>query len=1622
MQKNRSIREKITASVLVICLLMSYLATFSSIYVTYASDEKAEVVFKAEIVDLNSENSNEQSENNENTEETENNEELENQVETEEQDENSSNQEAEVNLQTNTPESEEKPGSRFVLKIKVGVKNNGYLKNGKIEISDLENQIFSISEFSNPIVQSISDGVIKLKTIDAKEEYEIEIPLELKKNADVSANSIENGTKIKLTGIYVDEQAVEEKVEREQTVFVEVENERKIEIGSNIEKFIKYTQDSKEYALIQVKVEIQDTAENLILPVKSTDLAIKLPEITVEEGKEKPEIEKVLVVAKNTGFTNGKLGSDVKFTEDNYSVNNDGKLNIHVENKAEDGKYKQTNGKDEYLIELTYNNAENIQTQSAKGKIEATISLFDKKSTKDVNSVLEQEYKFDEASTNKVTYDVRTLTEKISKGNIYANINKEDNYYETEYKNEVSFNISRTNSIKTIEIREYDESYYIEDGSKYSTKTDVGLDTYYKTSTFNKENLVNIIGENGSLEILNEEGDSLITINKDTQANEEGNIVYPYNNKIEKIVVRVNNPEKEGILNIQNTKAIEKSNYTKESLVQFKGIANSYNAAALYDEDIKSELGIKEIKTEMVGTKTRADMEISRGTLSTIVKNEDVEFDICLNNSKDSSDMYINPEFEITLPAGVTTATIKDINVLYGNNELIKSEESRTGLNDNNQVVIYVKLDGVQKNYSIGDTERGTTIVVKTDIELDRYLSNREAPVELRYRNENATEYGSEVVDGVAKETLNFKFQGGFGVVASQRISGYNADNYVMSMNQGEQIASISDVETSKQAEMEIALINNNEEIMENPIILGRIPFDGVTSISSSESLGANVNTKMTSGIEKIVGKDVKVYYSENGEATKELDKAENGWREDIGDLQKVKSYLIVVDGNIEIGESLALKYGFEIPENLGKNASIFGTFGVYYDTEIGTKLVEANKVGLETEKEEIQESEETVSLFSVRAVRYGTNIAGNGASSGTENNESSDEITNILEDVIYERPRYEAPIDADPIQIQFENESESSVIIKGGTIEYNVSVRNMKTNPIEDVGVTITLPQGLTYIDSNSKNENDINTNGSYNTSNRTVSFNFNSIDKYEYITLKFSVDSEISANEVQITTNVQSDDIDKEYNNTKQYTVKQGEFEASYSNLSGNNYIKSGEEIKYKLTLVNVSGETVSDITVESDFPDELSLQSVEFVKGDYKTEGYITNNSFVISQYLLPNESFEIIITAEAGNISASEKQVSNYLTVTTDKKTYRTESVETIIQQSSETSNGSEGGSDYRENSNGGINIDTAGEYKITGTAWIDKNMNGSRDSSEKGLEGIVVKLFNANTNQLVDKTTTDGAGGYIFTGLSQGNYYIIFEYDGETYSLTDYQKSGVSGDKNSDAILSNGETRTDTIVINDRSISNIDIGLIQGNVFDLTLEKTVSKITVQNDNGTKVIDGNDSSLAKVEIKAKDLASSTVYIEYKIKVTNNGQIPGIVQKIVDYLPKDTNLNTEINPNWYIGNDGYAYNEQLSGTVINPKETKEISLIISKDITENNTGLTSNKAEIALASNELGIQDIDSSPGNSNSTEDDMGQADVIISISTGGGLISASILITVLINLLLIGYVIKRKIDRDREVIL
>ena len=131
-------------------------------------------------------------------------------------------------------------------------------------------------------------------------------------------------------------------------------------------------------------------------------------------------------------------------------------------------------------------------------------------------------------------------------------------------------------------------------------------------------------------------------------------------------------------------------------------------------------------------------------------------------------------------------------------------------------------------------------------------------------------------------------------------------------------------------------------------------------------------------------------------------------------------------------------------------------------------------------------------------------------------------------------------------------------------------------------------------------------------------------------------------------------------------------------------------------------------------------------------------------------------------------------------------------------------------------------------------------------------------------------------------------------------------------------------------------------------------------------------------------------------------------------MDYLPTEMTFRSELNSNWYLIN-GNLYTKELEKTKIQPGETKEITLVLTKQMSENNVGLINNIAEIYEDYNEYGIANIDSTPNNKINNEDDIGAANVYIAIKTGVQVYMYIILsiINVVLIVIALNIVIKKK---------
>ena len=293
------------------------------------------------------------------------------------------------------------------------------------------------------------------------------------------------------------------------------------------------------------------------------------------------------------------------------------------------------------------------------------------------------------------------------------------------------------------------------------------------------------------------------------------------------------------------------------------------------------------------------------------------------------------------------------------------------------------------------------------------------------------------------------------------------------------------------------------------------------------------------------------------------------------------------------------------------------------------------------------------------------------------------------------------------------------------------------------------------------------------------------------------------------------------------------------------------------------------------------------------------------------------------------------------------------------------------------------------YEITGKAWDDTNKNGVYDEDERPLANVIAKLVDNSKNRIIKTVLTNEDGSYIFTEVPNGEYSVMFEYETQKYSPTVYKKNNVQDNVTSDAISINRQDEgtkqvavSDGIKIDFQSKSDENLGLVNNNTFNMSLKGEVTKLKLVNgDNKNDITDKKvDKTVNKFKVSPFTSGNSNVEVEYKLKVVNEGNVPGKITKIGAYLSNDEKLVE--GQNWKLEHDGLASSRQLENEEIEPGQEKEITISIATTMDKVMDKVLSNRFEILETSNNLGVKDINSVEGNNSTNEDDNVMLDVIV----------------------------------------
>ncbi len=1341
-------------------------------------------------------------------------------------------------------------------------------------------------------------------------------------------------------------------------------------LEGTLEKYINYDiSEGDKGTLVQyhLRTGIDYQEESEVFPVKENETTIQVGQI---DGKYPYDVR---VITNRTEVTNGN--TDIYHTDMLYDPST-GTVTIYMDNLDENGnmlsdKIPNSDNRDDYIVVCYYDTyIDNPVERKVSLDISSKMTLFSNENTE-----VYGEGKLENVVTENVG-DVTSIkhdTEDIYNGYIKSNIIN-GTEYNTPYTETAEINVSKKEVHQKMQITE--ENTFVRTNGEEVVR-DLGNDyeLVYKSTKFEKQNIVELLGEEFNIEISDENNNILATINQDTQFAEDGSITITYENDVKNVNIKTSKIITEGIFHIENTKEIKS---TMREIQNVK-IKTTTNIIGMNEEEVKIQTEENTEETQIVekesytktdesfveikDAETKVDFDISTENLTNEKQNE-ITFKIKLQTTSNADNMFKNTKLKIELPNQVEKVILKENSIIYANGLTLSEPYIET--NENGNINIVSTLEGTQTQYNENELGLTTNIEIKAVLILKKDIENASESINLNYTNEWTLDNEIESGNCSKKVEIN-SFQNTNVVKEDENLS-------------GESIINTQDIEG---LQLEVNPIRGNTNINDGDVI-----YEG-------EYIKYNIKVTNTSDEDinnlKIIGTipDGLTY----GELEADFNSFRGEYKYNFDDSIREKNIDI---GTIKSGESKTVFY--EVQAN---------DLADVEEKQILTEI----KVCLGEQEVQNYEIRNVVKKAEVKVfLRANLDYRGHNGW-----NYWVDLSSAVEEDVT--------------VKIYLPKEFElDCVVYEGSKISLDMEIS-------EENVITTTL--------------------------NSTGSYSFQgAIDNIEKEDSKSSV--ELTAFVEVIKDNIYT-------SNENRIIVQYNNVNVSMTSPNEGEEVKYGEEINYEVKIENTGGNNVNygesdyiNVRLTDYLPEDLQPISITYNTWTLDDKLQIVSNDTItkdisginvdesgkplpnIDEYILipSGETSTITIKTTAGYVY-EETTVDNHVTVTGDEIDAKTSNTitHTILPNNPDQPNNPDNPNnpDDPDNPNNPDNPDNPDNpnnpdnpqntYSISGIAWEDQNEDGQRQIDENGLNGITVMLIDMkNPNTVRTRVETDANGAYTFSDLEQGNYVVIFRYDTNTYRITEYQKSGVSNSLNSDGtsttIILNGEQIsvgvTDTIEIGS-NVTNIDIGLIKNKICDFKLDKYINKITVVTNKGTKEQAYNNEKLAKVEIRAKEIEGATVIVEYKIVATNEGEMTANIEEIVDYIPEGFDFSSELNNDWAIKKSGEIMNTSTSNKEIAPGESVELKLVLTKQMTQNETGTFTNIAEISEISNSQGVKDIDSTPANRVNSEDDFSQADVIISISTGA-IVYISIAIAILLILIIVCIVLIKKGKLDIHKIL
>ena len=936
---------------------------------------------------------------------------------------------------------------------------------------------------------------------------------------------------------------------------------------------------------------------------------------------------------------------------------------------------------------------------------------------------------------------------------------------------------------------------------------------------FDKES--GILGENGQITILNENKEVLATINNNTEADENKNIIIDYIGKEPSLLeIKTSVPVKEGNIELSNTKTIKSENGDV-----FKNLTelNTKISYEYFENEVKENTST--IKLEE--TKTEAELLVDKDTLSTVVENN-VEMKAVLKGNNEQYNLFKNPIITFKLPQDIDKITLsREPKIVYDTELKIKDTE----INDKDKTIT-VYLEGEQTQYKNTSIE-GTVIVVNANIVVNKKASSKDTKVNMTIVNGEQQVNDEKAIKIVAPKDITV-------------INSISELNIETTGQEEQKTVSIQRGTRVKELETSIEIVNNNENAIENVRIMGNFP---------TKNKENNIDIKITNGL-TIQGAEV--FYTENEDATEDTNNKVNAWNREIVDGAKVKKYLIIIP-TMDMQSSIKGTYKFEIPELLEYNQFAAEGYTVKYVNSL-TKIeneLKSTTIKMETGIGPILEAKliptiggaEVNSNATVKngeVIKYRIEIS----NTGSEELKDVYVTANIPEETTLVKPQDNYEYTGASYYKELPNRTYEAKIDSVGVGEVKKGEFEIRVNSDTQPGTTLLTEAQVKYGDVTKKSNQTklITENGELRVSVKRVTDR--KVDLYESGTVQyFAIIENISnsrQDNINIRTNLSNnlkveklelikgmhseeisdsdlysidDTISKDtINNRNSETATRSEAsiqseEMAYSDLIKINSLELGETVvlsynmeilknsndnKIEFSVVAIDGnkEYKSNITEDRVNDVQVSMNMKSSTQGEYVKSGdsitytiTINNNTDNRLEGILVKDIIPDSLSVEKVTFDGEEidklKGINNieiYCDIA--PQYYATIQIDTLVNYSAaRTSAEAITNVAYAEILGGKIATTSEvnhiikadeqdkpsyeeepkggdiadGKQMITGMAWFDTNSNGQKDDGEKTINNVKVHLLNTETNNFV-KTNK----GNILEAITNENGLYVLE--------------------------------------------------------------------------------------------------------------------------------------------------------------------------------------------------------------------------------------------------------------------